>query len=84
MGNNLDYFMTDAEEELNKARNIPAVFVNRMVVNNTDGLIRICFGDALIGNDATFRHVVLMTASNAATLADLLTKIVDGNRNGMN
>lgn len=69
--------MTEAEDELNKARSIPAVFVNRMVLNSSEGLIRICFGDALIGNDATFRQAVMMRANDAMVLADLITKIVN-------
>lgn len=72
--------MTDAEEELNKARNIPAVFANRMVINSSEGLIRICFGDAMIGNDATFRQAVIMRADDAMTLAGLIMKIANENK----
>ena len=54
--------------------------VNRFHVVANPNHVRIIFGDAAIGTDATMHTAVVMTTADAQELANLLSKLIEESR----
>lgn len=57
--------------------NIQPQFVNRFQVVASPGLVRIIFGDAVVGTEATYHSSIVMSAGDAKELGDLLRGLLE-------
>ncbi len=55
---------------------IPAQWANRFSIRVQGGLVRVVFGDALVGAHASFHTHIAITADYAKALADSLQQMI--------
>ena len=62
------------DPEVAKAQQVPGFFINRFHVTVAPDVVRIAFGEAIVGTDATYRTAVVMRAVDALALSEMLVR----------
>jgi hypothetical protein len=64
-----------ADQETVASQQVSATYANRFQITAAPDLVRIAFGEALLGIDATYRVAIILRMSDALELAATLSKI---------